>query len=46
MPCLAVNVLQQRRQFFAKLAVIVGAAEPAGVAEIDEFDAANLDTRG
>src|SRR4051812_36006534 len=38
---LAVNVLQQRRQFFAELGVIVRATEPTGVAKLDEFDAAD-----
>src|SRR5437764_394 len=32
----AVNVFQQRRQFFAEFGVVVGTAQPAAVAEFDE----------
>src|SRR5207249_1837774 len=37
---LAVDVLQQRRQLLAELLVVVRAAQPAGVAELHELDAA------
>src|SRR6266540_4202364 len=37
---LAVDVLQQRRQLVAELLVVVRAAEPARIAELDELDAA------
>src|SRR5262245_17347178 len=37
---LAVNVLQERDQVVAKLLVVVSAPEPAGVAKLDEFQAA------
>src|SRR5262249_34039774 len=37
---LAVDVLQQRGQFVAELLVVVGAPEPAGVAELGELHAA------
>src|SRR5437660_217554 len=39
---LAVDVLQKGSQFLPELLIIVGAAEPAGVAEVDELDAAEL----
>src|SRR5208283_3763508 len=37
----AVNILQEGQQIFAKLLVVIGTAEPAGVAELDELDAAD-----
>src|SRR5262245_43421505 len=37
----AVDALQERDQLFAELLVVVRAAEAAGVAELDKFDAAH-----
>src|SRR6516164_8358408 len=37
---LTVDVLQQRSQLLAEFLVVVRAAQPAGVAELDELDAA------
>src|SRR5262249_40599277 len=38
---LTMNVLQERGQLFTEFLIIVGAAEPAGIAKLDELDTAN-----